>query len=164
MIVLGVDPGLVRTGYGVIESKQNRLKLIEAGYVQTESLSPISERLSKIFQNLKAVFEERQPDVMVLEKIFTHAKHPATAILMSHARGVICLCAGVTNTPLVNIPSTRVKKAVVGYGHANKEQVAEAVYRALSIKPKKKNPADVTDALAVAIAYASINSREQIPI
>lgn len=161
MIVLGVDPGLVRTGYGVIQVIGHKFVLLEAGFVQTKNTEPIAERLTKIYHGILAVCQERNPSVIVLEKIFTHAKHPSTAILMGHARGVVCLCAGETKTPLINLPSTRVKKAVVGYGHADKTQVAEAVYRILCVKPKK-NPADVTDALAVAIAYASTEPKNRI--
>ncbi len=153
MIILGVDPGLRTTGYGVIEEISGRLKLIEAGVIVTEARSNISERLKLIHDAVVELLKERKPEVIALEKLYSDYRHPTTAILMGHARGVICLAAGLFNTPLVNIPSTRVKKSVISHGHASKDQVARAVQGILSLKQAPK-PHDVTDALAVAISYA----------
>ena len=93
------------------------------------------------------------PDTVVIEKLYAHYKHPATAILMGHARGVVCLLAGSKKIPLVNMASTHVKKAVTGAGHAKKMQVQRMVQHYLGLK-KLPEPADVADALAVAMAYA----------
>lgn len=153
MIILGVDPGLRITGYGVIEEAGGRVKLIEAGVITTRAGASISERLLSIHEGLNELLSERKPEVIALEKLYSDYRHPTTAILMGHARGVICLSAGLFKTPLVNIPSTRVKKSVISHGHASKDQVARAVQGILGLKQPPK-PHDVTDALAVAISYA----------
>lgn len=153
MIILGVDPGLRITGYGVIEENQGRIQLIEAGVITTKAQSSISDRLKAIYEGLSELLSERKPAVIALEKLYSDYRHPTTAILMGHARGVICLAAGMFNTPLTNIPSTRVKKSVISHGHASKDQVARAVQSILGLKQPPK-PHDVTDALAVAISFA----------
>ena len=91
MRILGIDPGLGTTGYGIIEDKN--FKLIEAGIIRTRANTPIQVRLKKIFDSLNEIIEEHEPGVLVLEKIYSHYKHPATAILMGHARAVVCLAS-----------------------------------------------------------------------
>ena len=153
MKILGVDPGLLRTGYGVIESDgPEKMKLIEAGIVKTSSEESISERLVTIYRNLTDVIAEHKPEVLVLEKLYSHYKHPITSILMGHARGVICLASGVNNVRLVSYPATRIKKAVTGNGAAAKTQVQRMVKMLLSLN-KLPEPHDVSDALAMAISY-----------
>lgn len=153
MIILGVDPGLRTTGYGVIEEKLGRLTLIEAGTIVTGADSSISDRLKLIYDAVTELLKERNPDVIAIEKLYSDYRHPTTAILMGHARGVICLAAGMSGIPLTNIPSTRVKKSVISHGHASKDQVARAVQGILGLK-NPPSPHDVTDALAVAISFA----------
>ncbi|MBI3253003.1 MAG: crossover junction endodeoxyribonuclease RuvC [Candidatus Omnitrophica bacterium] len=152
MRILGVDPGLGVTGYGVIESRPS-LRLIEAGVIRTKPAEGIARRLAKIYTALSEAITELKPDVLVIEKLYAHAKHPATAILMGHVRGVVCLLSGTRNLPLVSLPSTRVKKAVTGRGHAGKMQVQRMIQQALSLKTLPEPP-DVADALAVAVTYS----------
>ena len=155
MRVLGIDPGLGITGYGLVEGKGAHIKLIEAGIIRTSSSKPVQDRLRKIYDNLSEIVEEYRPEALVLEKIYSHYKHPATAILMGHARGVICLLCGRYNIPLVNYASTQLKKSVVGRGRATKKQVAGMVQTFLKLK-KIPEPEDVTDALALAISHVHI--------
>jgi crossover junction endodeoxyribonuclease RuvC len=153
MIILGVDPGLQRTGYGLIDSSgPEKMTLIEAGVVRTDSDDNISGRLVDIYKNLIEIIDEYKPEALVLEKIFAHYKHPATAILMGHARGVICLACGVKGIKLINYPSTRIKKAVTGNGRASKRQVQQSVKAFLGLKSDPE-PVDISDALAMAICY-----------
>src|SRR3990167_2011672 len=121
MRILGIDPGLGTTGYGIIEDKG--FKLIEAGVIRTRANTPIQSRLKKIFDAVDEIIDEHKPDVLVLEKIYSHYKHPTTAILMGHARAVVCLACGMHGVRLVNYPSTRIKKVVTGNGHASKAQM-----------------------------------------
>lgn len=157
--ILGVDPGLVITGYGIIEIPKNfslgrsDIKLIEAGIIRTCQSAGIAERLSKIYEALLEVVSEFGPDAMVIEKLYAHYKHPTTAILMGHARGVVCLVSGVKHVPLTNLASTHVKKSVTGQGHAGKPQIQRMVQRYLNLKDLPEPP-DVADALAIAISYA----------
>ena len=156
MIILGVDPGLVITGYGVIElNKLRPIKLKEAGVIRTDHKKGISERLEKIYSNLSDIIKEYKPAVLVVEKLYSHYKHPVTAILMGHARGVACLAAGTFGIKLVNYSSTRIKKAITGKGHASKVQVQGMVKEMLSLK-EAPEPVDVSDALACALTYVNL--------
>ena len=160
MIILGVDPGLNITGYSVIEaSSPKNVKLKEAGVIKTKDTDGISARLEKIYQNLLEIIKEFKPKVLVLEKLYSHYKHPVTSILMGHARGVICLASGVSGTELVNYPSTRVKKVITGKGHASKVQVQCMVQNILKLKTKP-HPFDVSDAIACALTYVNLELRK----
>jgi len=159
MKILGIDPGLVRTGYGLIRSSgPEDMELIEAGVIRTSDNDKISERVVGIFNNLTNIIKEHRPDVLVLEKIYAHYKHPATAILMGHARGVVCLACGLNNVQLVNYPSTRIKKAVTGNGRATKLQVQNTVKMLFGLKSLPE-PADISDALAIALSYIYMEVR-----
>ncbi len=152
MKILGIDPGLGITGYGLIEGTGDNIKLIEAGVIRTSSGSEIAGRLLKIYDGLSEIIEEYRPDALVLEKIYSHYKHPATAILMSHARGVACLLCAKYNLQLFSYASTHIKKSITGRGRANKAQVGGMVKTLLSLKSIPQ-PEDVTDALALAISH-----------
>ncbi|MFH0840211.1 MAG: crossover junction endodeoxyribonuclease RuvC [Candidatus Omnitrophota bacterium] len=152
MKILGVDPGLGITGYGLVDDTARGAKLIEAGVIRTSAEKGIMARLLKIYDGLSEIIEEYRPEVIVIEKIYSHYKHPRTAILMSHARGIVCLLAGKYNLELINYASTHVKKTIAGRGHASKNQVAGMVKTLLSLKEVPK-PEDVTDALALAMSH-----------
>jgi len=160
MKILGVDPGLLVTGYGVIEisdktsASRQEPCLIEAGIVRTKASEGIAVRLRKIYDALSEMIAELSPDVLVIEKLYTHYDHPTTAILMGHARGVVCLLSGKHKLPLVSMASTHVKKSVSGQGHAPKMQIQRMVQHRLGLK-ELPEPPDVADALAVALAYAA---------
>ncbi len=156
MRILGVDPGLLRTGYGVVETIPSGIKLVEAGVIVTIPEDGMSKRLRDIYSNISDVIKETSPSVLVLEKLYSHYKHPATSILMGHARGVICLASGVSGAKLVNYSATRVKKAVTGNGGAGKHQVRGMVKTILKLAGTP-DPMDVSDALAMAISYAFID-------
>ena len=153
MRILGIDPGLGTTGYGIIED--NTFKVVEAGVIRTRPGAPIQARLTKISDSLDQIIREHKPGVLVLEKIYSHYKHPATSILMAHARAMACLVCGKFNVKLVNYPSTRIKKSVTGNGHASKHQVRRMVQDILKLK-KAPEPFDVSDALAMALSYCFI--------
>ena len=154
MRILGIDPGLGTTGYGIIEERT--FKLIEAGTIKTLANTPIQSRLKKIFDSLTEIIKEHEPGVLVLEKIYSHYKHPTTAILMGHARAAACLASGVSEIRLVNYPPTKIKKTITGNGHASKEQVQRMVQNILKLKDPPE-PVDVSDALAMAISYCYMN-------
>ncbi|MGB2599555.1 MAG: crossover junction endodeoxyribonuclease RuvC [Candidatus Omnitrophota bacterium] len=160
MKILGIDPGLQRTGYGLIESTgPENLKLVEAGVIKTSAGEGISGRVVGIYKNLTDIIAEHKPEVLVLEKLYSHYKHPTTSILMGHARGVICLACGMNDIRLVNYAATRIKKAVTGNGRAAKYQVQRMVKSLLGLSTAPK-PADVSDALAMAISYVYIEGVE----
>ena len=153
MRILGIDPGLGTTGYGLIDA--GSFKVIEAGVIRTKSGIPVQDRIKKIFDEISGIIEEHRPGVLVLEKIYSHYKHPTTAILMGHARAMACLVCGKFDIKLVNYPSTRIKKVITGNGHASKSQVQRMVRELLKLK-KSPEPVDVSDALAMAITYCFV--------
>lgn len=155
MRILGIDPALTITGYGVIDFKKNKLSLLEAGIVSTNSNETIPKRLDKIFRSVTKLIIDTKPEVMVLEKLYAHYRHPTTAYILGQARGVICLACARENIPLVEYAATRVKKAIVGNGLASKYQVQRMVTVILNLNSLSKY-SDVTDALALAIAHSYI--------
>lgn len=150
MRILGIDPGLGITGYGVIDDRG--FKVIEAGVIKTGTNTPIQQRINKIFDEIAGIIKEHGPSVLVLEKIYSHYRHPTTAILMGHARAMACLVCGKFDIQLVNYPSTRIKKVITGNGHASKVQVQRMVQTILKLK-EPPEPVDVSDALAMALCY-----------
>ena len=155
MRILGIDPALTVTGYGVIDFNKNRLSLLEAGIVKTSARQNLTERLNKIYQAVVKLIFDTKPDVMVLEKLYAHYRHPTTAYLLGQARGVICLACAKENVPLFEYAATRVKKAIVGEGQASKYQVQRMIVNILKLKTIPRYT-DVTDALALAITHSYI--------
>ena len=153
MRILGVDPALNITGYGVIESRKGSLSIVEAGIIKTSSRQELESRLNKIYEAIRKLIIDTRPDVMVLEKLYAHYKHPTTAYLLGQARGVICLASAREKVSLAEYAATRVKKAVVGKGLASKSQVQRMVASLLGFTRLPKYT-DVTDALALAIAHS----------
>lgn len=155
MRILGVDPALTITGYGLIDVRNKKFALVEAGIISTSSKDLIAARLDKIYRGIIKLISDTSPDVLVLEKIYAHYRHPTTSYILGQARGVICLAAATKNIPLVEYGATRVKKAVVGKGLASKLQMQRMVAGLLGLKVLPKYM-DVTDALGLAIAHSYI--------
>ncbi len=155
MIILGVDPALSITGYGVIQVKGSLIALREAGIIRTNAKDPTPKRLDKIYRGVIKLIEDTNPDCLVLEKIYSHYRHPTTAYILGQARGVICLAAAEKNIPFFEYAATRIKKAIVGKGLASKSQVQRMVAGTLGLKSLPVYM-DVTDALALAIAHSYI--------
>ncbi|MFH1478992.1 MAG: crossover junction endodeoxyribonuclease RuvC [Candidatus Omnitrophota bacterium] len=160
MRILGIDPGLGITGYGLIELDNRCTRLLEAGVVRTNPNSKIEKRLLEIYKKIINLINDTKPDVAVLEELYSHYKHPRTSILMGHARGVISLAVEEKGVELVNYPSTKVKKAITGRGHASKSQIQRTVVNVLNIN-RIPEPADVTDALALALTHANVYMHNQ---
>jgi len=150
MRILGIDPGLQLTGYGVIESHPLRPKLIDGGVIRLDAKTPIASRLVELERELEEIRKEHRPDVFAVEMLYAHYNHPRTAILMAHARGVILLVAARHGLPIHELAANRVKQAVSGHGHASKEKMQRAVQSIFGLK-EPPEPPDVADALAVAI-------------
>jgi crossover junction endodeoxyribonuclease RuvC len=159
--VIGIDPGLNVTGYGVVVCGANEVKLLEAGVIRMPRRrgEGLPERLESLFVELKRVLEELNPQAMCLEEVYSHANYPRTAILMGHARGVICLAARLAGIPVLSFSAKRVKQSVTGNGNASKLQVQRAVQNYFSLH-RVPYPPDVADALAVALCY--VNGRTKL--
>jgi crossover junction endodeoxyribonuclease RuvC len=151
--VLGVDPSLYVTGYGVVESNGNGLRLLEGGIIAPRRRAGLADRLAELHRGLSDVIDSFRPDAMVVEEVFSRTAYPRTAILMAHARGALVCAASHGGVPVYDYAATAVKRALAGRGGASKEQVAAMVMQALHLR-KLPAPSDVTDALALAIAFA----------
>jgi len=152
MRILGIDPGLQRTGYGLIDVAAGDAALVEAGVVRADARKTLEARLKEIYDGVSGVLGEFRPDVAVVEELFSTYSHPKTAILMGHARGVIFLAAAEAGVPVVSYAPNRIKQAVTNSGHADKQQVQRAVQAAFRLA-KPPQPPDVADALAIALCH-----------
>jgi len=148
--VLGVDPGTLVTGYGVIEEAKGAFRAIAGGDIKMDSALELPERLLKIFDTLVSVIDEHKPDCLSLESAF-FAKNARSALFIGHARGVVMLSAARFGIKVFEYPPSTVKQAVTGSGGATKEQV-EKMVRLLTGVDKKMRP-DVYDAYAAAICH-----------
>ena len=163
MVILGVDPGLRATGFGIVEALPSRMRVVTAGDIRPPASSPMPGRLGRIHDDLARLITRHHPDTLALEKIFTHSKHLTTATLMAHARGVVCVLAQQHGLPLAEYAPTEVKKRLTGNGHASKEQVARMVGKLLHYADPAWS-ADATDALALAIVHAhAVLQRQNLP-
>jgi len=148
--ILGLDPSLTSTGWGVIEVNGSRLQYIADGFIPTNPRQPLEERLNLIFRELCKVIEQYKPEEAAIEKTFLNS-NPETSLKLSMARGVVVLAPGYYHIPLYEYDPNKVKKALVGVGHAEKSQV-EAMIKILLPGCKPKNN-DSSDALAMAVAH-----------
>ena len=151
MRLLGIDPGLRSTGWGVIECDDGRLRHIANGAIQPKPSLADADRLGFIFKGLDAVIDEHRPDQAAIEQIFV-AKSAASALRLGMARGVGLLVCGINGLAVDEISARAVKKAVAGTGSADKKQVQDMVTRLLAVTAKN---ADAADALAIAIAASN---------
>ena len=154
MKILGIDPGLQICGYAVIEADRNQTKLLEAGVCRTDPKKPIEKRLVQIAQDINLLLEKFKPACVAVEDLYSHYSHPKTAILMGHARGVILAQACKVGTDVKSFAATRIKKSLTGNGRASKLQVQRSITSLLGLA-KMPEPADVADAIAVALCCAN---------
>jgi len=161
MRILGIDPGLNITGYGVLESVDGRLRLCEAGVVRGKSRGSLGKRLLEIHAGVVEVIAGLKPEVMAIEELYSHYARPRTAILMGHARGVICLAAVEAGIPLHHYSATQIKRILTGSGRAPKPQVQRAIQRELAL-PAVPDPPDVADALAVALCHYYLKDKPRL--
>lgn len=159
MVILGIDPGLNTTGYGVLEMDGETLRMITAGDIRAPKRDAMSVRLSYLHDAVDKLMIRYQPTTLVLEAVFTHNTYVSTAALMAHARGVICQVGQQHKLTLVEYSPARVKKAITGHGNASKDQVAKMVEQWLGTIELKLSE-DATDALALAIGFAHMEGKQ----
>ena len=159
--ILGIDPGLNITGYGILARASRGPKLAEAGVVRGGSGGPLPPRLDKIHRGIEDVVSSFKPTAIAIEQLYSHYQRPRTSILMGHARGVICLVAAQNKIPVFDYASTKVKKLLTGNGRAPKLQMQQAIQRELSLS-QLPEPADVADALAIALCHFYMADRPVI--
>jgi crossover junction endodeoxyribonuclease RuvC len=152
MKILGIDPGSRVTGFGLIETNKLKFNYLSSGCIRTQGTLP--ERITTIFVEIEQIIQKYQPDVVVIERAFMRPDrpNPDAAIKLGHARGAIISAAGSNHAAMVEYSPNQIKKAVVGKGHAAKEQVSFMVQELLKLN--KAPQADAADALAGAICHA----------
>jgi len=148
--VLGIDPGLNITGYAVVDFGRPEPVIVEAGTLKTDAKAEMSTRIAQIHSDLSGILTELRPDLVAIEQLYAHYKHPRTAILMAHARGVVLLSCRAAGVPVASIAATKVKKSLTGNGHASKLQVQRTIQAVCKLK-QLPQPPDVADALAIAL-------------
>jgi crossover junction endodeoxyribonuclease RuvC len=151
-IYLGIDPGLNRTGYAVLERSVRGPVLREGGVIRSTPALTLAERVLEIGTGLREVIAQYHPQAMAIEQVFSMSKHPQTAILMAHARGAILFAAAEAQIPIIHYSPRQVKKLLTGSGTASKEQVQRAVQRELRLE-KLLEPNDVADATGIALCH-----------
>lgn len=159
MRILGIDPGIAIVGYGIIEYKNNKFKVIDYGAITTPSTMINAQRLERIYKGIDLLIKNYDIDEVGIEELFFN-KNVKTAITVAQARGVILLSCAHNNKPIYEYTPLQVKQGVVGYGRAQKGQVQQMVTSMLNLKEVPK-PDDVADALAVAISHAHANKLEK---
>jgi crossover junction endodeoxyribonuclease RuvC len=151
MKVFGIDPGSERTGYGCVVTDGGRHRLVVCGFVAAPAHTAFPERLLVIHARLAALLSEHRPDCVAIEDIF-HAKNVRSALKLGHARGVALLAASQAGVPVAEYTPAEIKRAVVGFGRAEKRQVGSMVRLLLGLEDVP-SPHDVADAIAVAICH-----------
>jgi len=159
MLVLGVDPGSRITGYGLVEKKSSDITCIHSGLIKSQSKIPFYKRIHKIFQSMLDIIGHYRPEEMAIEDLF-YAKNIQSSLKLGHARGAALIAAVQCDIPIFEYTPLEIKKSVVGYGRADKEQVRSMVQMMLRIRGEL--PLDASDALAAAICHINWSKFESV--
>ena len=151
MIILGIDPGLMQTGYGFIQINNNNKIVLDYGTITPPPKESLSIRLSTIYKDLSLIIDKYLPNIVVVEDVF-YGKNIKSALLLGHARGVAMICASKYTIPVFEYSARKVKQSITGNGNADKTQVQFMVQNELNIK-NFNAPIDASDALAIALCH-----------
>lgn len=152
MIIIGIDPGLIKTGWGVINKIDNQIKYIASGAIKTNIKLPLSERLLNIYDNVGELIKTYKPEHLSIEETFVN-NNPLSSLKLGHARGVAILAAALNNVPVFEYSPNLIKKTITGAGKAEKQQmVAMIKYIFPGISPKTE---DEADALCIAVCHCN---------
>lgn len=151
-LILGIDPALGTTGYGVLRDQGSKFEVVDAGIIKCRRDRPLEDRLLELNDGMSGLLQEFKPDEFAIEELYSHYDRPTTAILMGHARGVMLMCAKQAGLKVCSYAATKIKKTLTGNGRASKSQMQFAVKHQLGLK-EIPEPADVADALAIAITH-----------
>ena len=166
MFLLGIDPALGATGYiGVEFDKRKRvLSLLENGVIKTPSSERLSKRVVKIYNTVEILLKRLKPEAVVLEKVYSHWRHPTTAALLGHVRGVIILCVSQKNIPMFEYSTTHIKKAVTGRGNASNMQMKKMVEFFLGEEIKSEHIVYATSLILAHINTMNIRGLKNINV
>jgi len=151
MRIIGIDPGLRHTGWGIIDKDGSRVSFVAAGVINADTENALSERLLEIFDSLRHVLDEYKPQEAAVEEVFVNM-NPNSTLKLGQARGIALLAPAVFGIPVSEYTPNQIKKMIVGVGHAEKKQVDMMVRKMLPTLPKNV-PADSADALAMALCH-----------
>jgi crossover junction endodeoxyribonuclease RuvC len=151
MLILGIDPGTVALGYGLIEAKDDQLRMLDCGVLRASHLKSIDRRLLQLYTSLIELLTRWKPDEVAIEAPFV-ARNVRSALAIGRAQAVAMLSAAVWNIPVYTYPPAKIKQMVANYGSSQKEQVGQMVRIQLGLK-EVPQPSDAADALAVAICH-----------
>ncbi len=149
--ILGIDPGLQKTGWGIVDSSGSSLRFIASGLIKTNSKFPMSKRLGSLYHGLIAVIDEFKPEEAAIEETFVN-QNPASALKLGQARGVLLCVPALKGLSVEEYSANKIKKSVVGSGHAAKQQISMMIKTLLPVCGDISE--DEADALAVAITHA----------
>ena len=155
MRILGIDPGIERCGWGVVEEDQGKLKTLDCGCLLTSKKDDVSKRLEDLYNQLSNLLKKEKPDFVAIEDLFFNS-NAKTAIIVGQARGVIMLSVQQASIPIYSYSPLQIKMSITGYGRAEKSQIQQMVKNVLHLAQIPK-PDDVADALAVALTYSFVN-------
>ena len=161
MRIIGIDPGLQRTGYACLEVGGGSERLVEAGVLRTVTAMPLEKRLMSIASDFAEVVESFGPGYAAVEELYSHYDHPTTSILMGHARGVILHVCAQKDVVVKSFSATKIKKSLTGNGHATKEQMQRTIQILLGLE-ERPEPNDVADAIAAALCCANQMARNAV--
>lgn len=151
MIVLGIDPGLLQTGFGLIKVGSNKNQVIDYGTISPNSKDKLAIRLLAIYNDLLSIIDQYEPSIMAIEEVF-YGKNVKSALLLGHARGVSMICAAKYNIPVFEYSARKVKQSITGNGNAHKSQIKFMIMKELNLK-QFNAPIDASDALAIALCH-----------
>jgi len=151
MVVLGIDPGLVTTGYGLIQSKNNVNSIIDYGTISPKKTENLSLRLNTIYEDITYIINKYKPSIMAIEEVF-YGKNVKSALLLGHARGVAMVGASKNNIPVFEYSARKVKQSITGNGTAHKSQVQYMIMQSFNLKTNNFS-LDASDALAIALCH-----------
>ena len=153
MLVIGLDPGLNRTGYAVVDATDNSIRLVEGGVLRSSPKDSLADRCLELRRGLIDVLMDYTPDAAGIEQVFSLPKNPKTAVLMAHARGALLVTLAEMEVPISHFMPNKIKRHLTGSGHASKEQMQQSVQLLLG-HDQPLEPNDVADATAIAICRA----------
>jgi len=159
MLVLGVDPGSRVTGYGLVETNDRDVTFVHCGLIRSPDKTPFYQRIYAIFESMVDIMGRYQPREMAIEDLF-YAKNIQSSLKLGHARGAVLIAAVQCNIPIFEYTPLEIKKSVVGYGRADKEQVRSMVQ--IILRLKEELPLDASDALAAAICHVNWSRFESV--
>ena len=155
MNILGIDPGLGTTGYGIISNINNNLVLVDFGTIKTSTKDPLSIRLKIIFDNISNLIDKYKPSIFSIEEIF-YSNNVKSSLLLGHARGTAIVAASIKDLIIYEYSAKKVKQSLTGNGNAHKDQVNFMVSQLLKLSERPRSN-DASDALAIAICYVLQN-------